>query len=88
VITKVITIGEYAKVGRMHESKGVFISALWKAFVFCLLVFGFHLIEEVVKRRQRGFLMNDEEQLIVKASERRVPAAVGARLRTVRGNAR
>jgi hypothetical protein len=54
VITKVITIGEYAKVGRMHESKGVFISALWKAFVFCLLVFGFHLIEEVVKRFTHG----------------------------------
>jgi hypothetical protein len=54
VITKVITIGEYAKVGRMHENKGVFISALWKAFVFCLLVFGFHLIEEVVKRFTHG----------------------------------
>jgi hypothetical protein len=54
VITKVITIGEYAKLGRMHENKGVFISAMWKAFVFCLLVFAFHFIEEVVKRIIHG----------------------------------
>src|SRR5215470_5208804 len=45
VITKVIMIGEYAKLGRRHEDKALLISAVWKAFVFGLLVFAFHLIE-------------------------------------------
>jgi hypothetical protein len=54
VITKVIMIGEYAKLGRMHENKGVFVSALWKALVFGLLVFAFHIVEEVVKRMIHG----------------------------------
>jgi hypothetical protein len=54
VITKVIMIGEYAKLGRMHENKGVFVSALWKALVFGLLVFAFHIVEELVKRMIHG----------------------------------
>ena len=54
VITKVILIGEYAKVGRMHENKPLFVSAIWKAFVFGLLVYVFHLVEEVIKRLIHG----------------------------------
>ena len=54
VITKVIMIGEYAKLGRRHEEKPLFVSAIWKAFVFGLLVFAFHVIEEVVKRLIHG----------------------------------
>jgi hypothetical protein len=54
VITKVIMIGEYAKLGRMHEDKSVFISAVWKAFVFGLLVFAFHIVEEAAKRLIHG----------------------------------
>lgn len=54
VVTKVIMIGEYAKVGKKHEDKGVFISAVWKACVFGLLVFAFHIVEEVVKRLIHG----------------------------------
>jgi hypothetical protein len=54
VITKVIMIGEYAKLGTRHESKALFISALWKALVFGLLVFGFHIVEEIVKRLIHG----------------------------------
>jgi hypothetical protein len=54
VITKVIMIGEYAKLGRRHEEKSLFVSAIWKAFVFGLLVFAFHVIEEVVKRLIHG----------------------------------
>ena len=54
VITKVIMIGEYAKLGKMHEDKGVFVSAVWKAFDFGLLVFAFHIVEEVVKRLIHG----------------------------------
>jgi len=54
VITKVIMIGEYAKLGRRHEDKALLISAVWKAFVFGLLVFAFHVIEEVIKRLIHG----------------------------------
>lgn len=54
VITKVIMIGEYAKLGKRHENKSVFISAVWKAFVFGLLVFAFHIVEEIVKRLIHG----------------------------------
>jgi hypothetical protein len=54
VITKVIMIGEYAKVGKRHENKGVFVSSIWKALVFGLLVFAFHIVEEIVKRLIHG----------------------------------
>src|SRR5499427_8712078 len=54
VITKVIMIGEYAKLGRRHEDKALLISAVWKAFVFGLLVFAFHVVEEVIKRLIHG----------------------------------
>jgi hypothetical protein len=54
VITKVIMIGQYAKLGKKHEGKAIVISAIWKAFVFGLLVFAFHIIEEVIKRLIHG----------------------------------
>jgi hypothetical protein len=54
VITKVIMIGEYAKLGKRHEDKALFLSAIWKAFVFGLLVFAFHIVEEVIKRLIHG----------------------------------
>ena len=54
VITKVIMIGEYAKLGRRHEDKALLVSAVWKAFVFGLLVFAFHVVEELIKRLIHG----------------------------------
>jgi len=54
VITKVIMIGEYARLGRRHENKPVLISAVWKAFVFGLLVYAFHIVEEAIKRLIHG----------------------------------
>ena len=54
VIAKVILIGEYAHLGKMHEAKPLLFSAANKAFLFGLLVFGFHLIEEVIKRLLQG----------------------------------
>jgi len=54
VITKVIMIGEYAKLGRKHENKSLLVSAVWKAFVFALLVYAFHIIEEAIKRLIHG----------------------------------
>ena len=54
VITKVIMIGEYANLGKRHENKAPLVSAVWKAFVFGLLVFAFHVVEEVIKRLIHG----------------------------------
>jgi hypothetical protein len=54
VIAKVILIGEYAHLGKKHESKPLFLSALYKAFLFGLLVFAFHLLEEVIKALVHG----------------------------------
>src|SRR5215471_15587689 len=54
VITKVIMIGEYAKLGKRYEYKALLISAVWKSFVFGLLVFAFHVLEEVIKRLIHG----------------------------------
>lgn len=54
IITKVIMIGEYMHVGRKGENRPLLLSAIWKAFVFGLLVFGFHVVEEVIKRLIHG----------------------------------
>ena len=54
VITKVIMIGEYARLGTRHENKGVLVSTFWKAIIFGLLVFVFHVVEEIVKRLLHG----------------------------------
>jgi hypothetical protein len=59
VITKVIMIGEYAKVGRRFEDKSLFVSAVWKAFIFGLLVFAFHVVEEIIKRLIHGADMTE-----------------------------
>ena len=54
VVAKVIMIGEYAKVGQRHESKPLLVSAIWKAFVFGLLVLAFHIVEELIKHLVHG----------------------------------
>jgi hypothetical protein len=54
VIAKVILIGEYARLGKRYEAKPLLSSALYKAFLFGLLVFGFHVVEEVIKRLLHG----------------------------------
>jgi len=54
VITKVILIGEAAHVGKKHEAKPLLVSAVYKAFLYGLLVFAFHIVEEIVKRLIHG----------------------------------
>jgi hypothetical protein len=49
VIAKVILIGEYAHLGKRHEDKPLLQSTLYKAVIFTILVFAFHIVEEVVK---------------------------------------
>jgi hypothetical protein len=54
VIAKVILIGEYARLGKKQEAKPLIYSSIYKAFVFSLLVFAFHIIEEVIKHLVHG----------------------------------
>jgi hypothetical protein len=54
VVAKVILIGEYVHLGKKHEAKPLFLSATYKAFLFSLLVFAFHIVEEVIKRLWHG----------------------------------
>ena len=54
VITKVVMIGEAVKVGSKYEARPLLLSALYKAFMFSLLVLAFHFVEELVKRLIHG----------------------------------
>jgi hypothetical protein len=49
VIAKVILIGEYARLGKKHEAKPLLLTAIYKAFLFTLLVLAFHVVEEVIR---------------------------------------
>lgn len=54
IIGKVILIGEMVKVGKFAETRPLYQSVLYKAFVFSLLVLAFHFVEEFVKRLIHG----------------------------------
>ncbi len=54
VIAKVILIGEYAHVGRKYEGRPLLLSAIYKAVLFSLLVFAFHMAEEALKGLLHG----------------------------------
>jgi hypothetical protein len=54
VITKVVMIGDAAKVGTKYEARPLLLSALYKAFVYWLLVLAFHFVEELIKRLVHG----------------------------------
>jgi hypothetical protein len=54
IIAKVILIGEAVHAGRKFEGKALIYSAIWKSFVFCWLVFAFHILEELIKHLVRG----------------------------------
>ena len=49
MIAKVILIREYAHVGKKYEAKPLLLAAVHKAFLFTLLVFAFHVVEEVIR---------------------------------------
>ena len=54
VIAKVILIGEYAHLGKRMEGKALLVSSVFKAILFSLLVFAFHILEEAIKRLVHG----------------------------------
>jgi hypothetical protein len=49
VFAKVILIGEYGHLGKKREAKPLLQVAVYKAFLFSLLVFAFHIVEEVIR---------------------------------------
>jgi len=49
VVAKVILIGEYTHLGKRLEDKPLLASSIYKAFLFGLLTFAFHLVEEAIK---------------------------------------
>ncbi len=54
VVTKVIMIGEYAKLGKRYEGRALLLSVVWKALIYGLLLFAFHVVEEIIKRLIHG----------------------------------
>jgi hypothetical protein len=48
------SIGEALHAGTRFEEKALIYSAIWKAFVFGLLVFAFHIIEDMIKHLVHG----------------------------------
>lgn len=50
VVAKVILLGEYARIGRKYEHRPLILSAAYKSILFVVLVFVFHLVEELIKR--------------------------------------
>ena len=54
IMSKVIMLGEYAKLGRRHESKPLLITAILKAAQFSVLMIAFHIVEEIIKHLLHG----------------------------------
>ena len=54
IIAKIILIGEWARLGRKVEARALYQAVLYKSVVFGLLVFGFHFVEEFIKRIIHG----------------------------------
>ena len=54
VIGKVILMGEMVHFGRELDNRPLYQTALYKAFMFTLLVLAFHFVEEFVKRLIHG----------------------------------
>ena len=54
VIAKIILIGEYTHLGAGTEARSLLVSSVWKAFLFGLLTFVFHVVEEGIKHSVHG----------------------------------
>jgi hypothetical protein len=54
VIGKVILIAQMAHLGRGSEARPLYQTVLYKSFIFGVVVFAFHIVEEFVKRVIHG----------------------------------
>jgi hypothetical protein len=59
IMSKIILLGEYFKLGRKHEGKPLLHVAVLKAFQFAILMAVFHVIEEVIKHLVHGHGVED-----------------------------
>jgi hypothetical protein len=50
IVAKIILIGQMMHFGRSAEARPLYQTVLYKSFVFGLLVFAFHILEEFIKR--------------------------------------
>ena len=50
IVAKIILIGQMAHLGRQLEERPLYQSVLYKSFVFGVLLFVFHVVEEIIKR--------------------------------------
>ena len=54
VLSKVVLIGQHARVGTRHEHRSLIISSIYKSFIFSVLVGVFHVIEDFIKELLHG----------------------------------
>ncbi len=54
VLSKVIMIGEYVRVGKWLQGRPIIVAAVAKAVMFAILMAASHLVEEVVKHMIHG----------------------------------
>jgi len=54
VVAKIIMIGEYARLGKRAEATPLLVSAVYKAFVFAVLVLAFHFLKETIRHYVHG----------------------------------
>jgi hypothetical protein len=54
VLSKVILVGEYLRLGKRQEHKPLVYSTIYKSFLFTLLVAVFHILEDAVKGLLHG----------------------------------
>ena len=72
VLSKVILLGKYARVGEGLEHRSLILSTIYKAFVFALLVAAFHVFEELVKHLIHGRSMASTFQDVTAAGTLRL----------------
>jgi hypothetical protein len=54
IIAKIILIGRMARLGTRYETRPLYQAVLYKSLVYGLLVYAFHLVEELIKRFIHG----------------------------------
>jgi hypothetical protein len=54
LLSKIILLGEYLKLGKRHECKPLLYSTFYKSFVFTVFVAVFHVLESAVKGLLHG----------------------------------
>jgi hypothetical protein len=54
LLSKIILVGDYLRLGKRHEDKPLIYSTIYKSFGFTLLVAVFHVLEDAVKGLLHG----------------------------------